>query len=314
MLRASVGRVCNHAGRIAFGIGYGCWCTLEYGEMFQGFMLRASVGRVNHWVCNHAGRIAFGIGYGCWCTLKHGEMFQGFILSASVRKMPQACFFFVSAYFGQFHRPVSFSILTRIAVAAKIAGILARPEPYTWRSTPLPLHTVVTLNFFVLRGGKVSLMTNPRMPSSWRGNLTHVTAAAKNGVWFAQTMSFYVAWAFVSFLAEYIYNAVGYADFINPTSALDIQRQPYNDDSQEQMRNRHSIELLLNVNPQHYKVFKTKTHMTMPPPAEIVQEKSLQTSIAGNKNEPSPSTKGTKEALQAMAEERKKKVKHQLFL
>ncbi|GJU85233.1 hypothetical protein Tco_1292779 [Tanacetum coccineum] len=47
------------------------------------------------------------------------------------------------------------------------------------------------------------------MPSSWRGNLTHVTAAAKNGVWFAQTMPFYVAWAFVSFLAEYIYNAVG---------------------------------------------------------------------------------------------------------
>ncbi|GJR22038.1 hypothetical protein Tco_0970565 [Tanacetum coccineum] len=44
------------------------------------------------------------------------------------RKMPQACFFFVSAYFGQFHRPVSFSILTRIAVAAKIAGILASTQ------------------------------------------------------------------------------------------------------------------------------------------------------------------------------------------
>ncbi|GJW71840.1 putative nuclease HARBI1 isoform X2 [Tanacetum coccineum] len=79
------------------------------------------------------------------------------------RKMPQACFFFVSAYFGQFHRPVSFSILTRIAVAAKIAGILARPEPYTWRSTPLPLHTVVTLNFFVLRGGKVSYKVVQRL-------------------------------------------------------------------------------------------------------------------------------------------------------
>ncbi|GKE32722.1 hypothetical protein Tco_1452044 [Tanacetum coccineum] len=47
--------------------------------------------------------------------------------------------------------------------------------------------------------------------------------------------------------------------------------------------------------------------MTTPPPAEIVQEKSIQTSMAGNKNEPSPSTKGTEEALQAMAEERKKK-------
>ncbi|GJV66871.1 hypothetical protein Tco_1482380 [Tanacetum coccineum] len=49
--------------------------------------------------------------------------------------------------------------------------------------------------------------------------------------------------------------------------------------------------------------------MTTPPPAEIVQEKSIQTSMSGNKNEPSPSTKGTKEALQAMAEERKKKEK-----
>ncbi|GKG15734.1 hypothetical protein Tco_0358057, partial [Tanacetum coccineum] len=48
--------------------------------------------------------------------------------------------------------------------------------------------------------------------------------------------------------------------------------------------------------------------MTTPPPAEIVQEKSIQTSMSGNKNEPSPSTKGTKEALQAMAEERKKKL------
>ncbi|GKA91465.1 alpha-1,4 glucan phosphorylase L isozyme, chloroplastic/amyloplastic isoform X2 [Tanacetum coccineum] len=53
--------------------------------------------------------------------------------------------------------------LTRIAVAAKIAGILARPEPYTWRSTPLPLHTVVTLNFFVLRGGKVSYKVVQRL-------------------------------------------------------------------------------------------------------------------------------------------------------
>ncbi|GKB39907.1 hypothetical protein Tco_0884849 [Tanacetum coccineum] len=48
--------------------------------------------------------------------------------------------------------------------------------------------------------------------------------------------------------------------------------------------------------------------MTTPPPAEIIQEKSIQTSMTGNKNEPSPSTKGTEEALQAMAEERKKKV------
>nr|GEY35390.1 hypothetical protein [Tanacetum cinerariifolium] len=40
---------------------------------------------------------------------------------------------------------------------------------------------------------------------------------------------------------------------------------------------------------------------------QIVQEKSIQTSRAGNRNEPSPSTKGTEEALQAMAEEWKKK-------
>ncbi|GJR27880.1 hypothetical protein Tco_1104112 [Tanacetum coccineum] len=56
------------------------------------------------------------------------------------RKMPQACFFFVSAYFGQFHRPVSFSILTRIAVAAKIAGILASSNDDTLAYSSSPPH------------------------------------------------------------------------------------------------------------------------------------------------------------------------------
>ncbi|GJU78511.1 hypothetical protein Tco_1275581 [Tanacetum coccineum] len=35
-------------------------------------------------------------------------------------------------------------------------------------------------------------------------------------------------------------------------TALEIQRQPCATDEQEQMRNRYSIESLLNVNPQHY--------------------------------------------------------------
>nr|GEV26426.1 hypothetical protein [Tanacetum cinerariifolium] len=51
--------------------------------------------------------------------------------------------------------------------------------------------------------------------------------------------------------ATYILNV--YAEFINPMDALEIQQQPYNEESQEQMRNRYFIETLLNVNPQHYK-------------------------------------------------------------
>nr|GEV92729.1 DNA helicase [Tanacetum cinerariifolium] len=52
-------------------------------------------------------------------------------------------------------------------------------------------------------------------------------------------------------VATYILNV--YAEFINPMDALEIQRQPYSEESQEQMRNRYCIETLLNVNPQHYK-------------------------------------------------------------
>nr|GEZ13932.1 heterogeneous nuclear ribonucleoprotein 1 [Tanacetum cinerariifolium] len=44
-----------------------------------------------------------------------------------------------------------------------------------------------------------------------------------------------------------------YGEFINPMDALEIQRQPYIEESQEQMRNRYCIETLLNVNLQHYK-------------------------------------------------------------
>nr|GEX54969.1 ATP-dependent DNA helicase PIF1-like [Tanacetum cinerariifolium] len=44
--------------------------------------------------------------------------------------------------------------------------------------------------------------------------------------------------------ATYILNV--YADFINPVDALQIQRQPYSEESQEQMRNRYCIETLLN--------------------------------------------------------------------
>nr|GEX33968.1 hypothetical protein [Tanacetum cinerariifolium] len=43
-----------------------------------------------------------------------------------------------------------------------------------------------------------------------------------------------------------------YADFINPTDALEIQSQPWRTDEGERMRNRYSIESLLSVNSQHY--------------------------------------------------------------
>ncbi|GJV71206.1 DNA helicase [Tanacetum coccineum] len=43
-----------------------------------------------------------------------------------------------------------------------------------------------------------------------------------------------------------------YAQFINPTESLEIQSQPCRTEEEEKMRNRYSIEALLNVNPQHY--------------------------------------------------------------
>ncbi|GJS59025.1 DNA helicase [Tanacetum coccineum] len=61
--------------------------------------------------------------------------------------------------------------------------------------------------------------------------------------------------------ANYILNV--YAEFINPTDALEIQRQPFSDDSQEQMRNRYSIASLLNVNPQHYMGIRFTTEATV---------------------------------------------------
>ncbi|GKA10815.1 tubulin alpha chain [Tanacetum coccineum] len=44
----------------------------------------------------------------------------------------------------------------------------------------------------------------------------------------------------------------GYADFINPLAPFQIQRQPFNTYEEEQSRNRYSLELLLNITPQHY--------------------------------------------------------------
>ncbi|GKD62716.1 nucleic acid-binding, OB-fold protein [Tanacetum coccineum] len=57
--------------------------------------------------------------------------------------------------------------------------------------------------------------------------------------------------------ANYILNV--YADFINPVASLEIRRQPYSDDLQEQMSNRYSIKSLLDINPQHYKHIKFTT-------------------------------------------------------
>nr|GEX11953.1 hypothetical protein [Tanacetum cinerariifolium] len=141
-----------------------------------------------------------------------------------------------------------------------------------------------------------------------------------------------------------------YGDFINRTDALEIQSQPRRTDEEEIMRNRYSIESLLSVNPQHYQsstmatitCFSPEAHTFVPDCNEVVNAaankdnrdvpnalKQVENTtyrleahsfipecnalIQGNKNEPSPSTKCTEEALQAMAEERKKKVKHKLF-
>ncbi|GKC66752.1 hypothetical protein Tco_1099350, partial [Tanacetum coccineum] len=45
-----------------------------------------------------------------------------------------------------------------------------------------------------------------------------------------------------------------YGDFINPVHTLQVQRQRCSTKQEEQMRNRYSLESLLNVNPQHYQV------------------------------------------------------------
>ncbi|GJV43117.1 nucleic acid-binding, OB-fold protein [Tanacetum coccineum] len=54
-----------------------------------------------------------------------------------------------------------------------------------------------------------------------------------------------------------------YGDFINPIPALEIQRQPYGSDAEEQMRNRYTIEALLSVNPQHYEQIRFTTEATL---------------------------------------------------
>ncbi|GJT18449.1 E3 ubiquitin protein ligase RGLG2-like protein [Tanacetum coccineum] len=54
-----------------------------------------------------------------------------------------------------------------------------------------------------------------------------------------------------------------YADFINPIEALEIQRQPCATEEEEQMRNRYSIQSLLNVNPQHYQRVRFTTEATI---------------------------------------------------
>nr|GEU60755.1 DNA helicase [Tanacetum cinerariifolium] len=54
-----------------------------------------------------------------------------------------------------------------------------------------------------------------------------------------------------------------YADFINPVPALEIERQPYSTQLEEQMRNRHTIQSLLNVNPQHYEQIRFTTEATL---------------------------------------------------
>ncbi|GJW17068.1 DNA helicase [Tanacetum coccineum] len=54
-----------------------------------------------------------------------------------------------------------------------------------------------------------------------------------------------------------------YADFITPTPALDIQRQPYSNPLLEQTRNRYTIDILLSINPHHYQVLRLLSTMEL---------------------------------------------------
>ncbi|GJR38228.1 hypothetical protein Tco_1213912 [Tanacetum coccineum] len=53
-----------------------------------------------------------------------------------------------------------------------------------------------------------------------------------------------------------------YGDFINPVHTLQVQRQRCSTEQEEQMRNRYSLESLLNINPQHYQRIKFTTEAT----------------------------------------------------
>ncbi|GJU97120.1 DNA helicase [Tanacetum coccineum] len=61
--------------------------------------------------------------------------------------------------------------------------------------------------------------------------------------------------------ANYILDV--YADLINPIPTLEIQKAPYKNQEEEQMRNRHTIESLLSVNPDHYKRIRFTTEATI---------------------------------------------------
>ncbi|GKD26146.1 DNA helicase, partial [Tanacetum coccineum] len=54
-----------------------------------------------------------------------------------------------------------------------------------------------------------------------------------------------------------------YANFINPTPALEIQREACSSQIDEQMRNCHTIESLLSVNPQHYEQINFTTQAAL---------------------------------------------------
>ncbi|GKA36784.1 retrovirus-related pol polyprotein from transposon TNT 1-94 [Tanacetum coccineum] len=70
------------------------------------------------------------------------------------------------------------------------------------------------------------------------------------------------AWATKIFgEANHILNV--YADLIDPTPALEIQREPCTSQLDEQMRNRHTIETLLSVNPQQYQQIRFTTEATL---------------------------------------------------
>ncbi|GKE46943.1 hypothetical protein Tco_1478201 [Tanacetum coccineum] len=132
--------------------------------------------------------------------------------------------------------------------------------------------------------------------------------------------------------ANYILSV--YADLIDPTPALEIQRERCSSQLDEQMRNRHKIESLLSVNPQHYQARLGYPNFTLDvvlkataPPllalpsaetttsstAEVLELPSSSEKSTPDTKEPSPSTKDNVEEQTDNPGGKKKPVKRTLF-
>ncbi|GKF13693.1 hypothetical protein Tco_0055155, partial [Tanacetum coccineum] len=90
------------------------------------------------------------------------------------RKMPQACFFFVSAYFGQFHRPVSFSMYVLFKGKACLSKSKVSFFAH-WHGKPLAPMTIVGDDDVprVVLAAKIAVLYVKLRKPLWRGNDEH---------------------------------------------------------------------------------------------------------------------------------------------